>query len=292
MKKTTYITAFSAALLMAATSSHAALNFEILSTQVDIGGSTAVPGGGDSGNFVGTTAVNDYAVFDIQTTDANGDVVDSTYAQLKVTYLSDNGNVGSNLMIGQTTNSQGLTNADGSAGKGTLSILMDIGDTSGGTVTLQFDWYSYGSFTDGIENAGSSLLSDQINYTAIDIDYHQEVSVATADIDNYTLNGVTNLTASDNGTSIVFADGGQSSQATDPKSAVSFTSNTAGSQQITMGKQEDGDMALFVFEFRDPGTIAPFEDPQTTPVPEPAAAGLLIGSTVVAFAMLRRRKRS
>jgi hypothetical protein len=284
MKRNTNLTAFCAGLLLIATSAQAALNFEISGVQTQIAGTTTdVTGSGSSANYSATTTVGDYAVFDIQANDGSGGIT-SNYAQLKVTYLTDGAEVGSNIMIAQTSNSQGLTDS------GTLSILT-TGDTAG-TVTLQFDWYTFGSFIDGDEQTGASLLNFQVNYTALDIDYNQVVSVPTADIDNYTLETGTFLTATDDGTSIAFTDNDADTTVTNPKTAVSFTSNTSGSQQISMGKQDEDGNALFIFEFRDPGTIAPFKDPQTTPVPEPAAAGLLIGSTVVAFAMLRRRKRN
>ncbi|WP_308950667.1 PEP-CTERM sorting domain-containing protein [Thalassobacterium maritimum] len=276
------ISYFSAPLL-AFTTAHAALNYEISSEQVHIGDSTTVSGSGSTANYSNETAVGDYAVFDIQTRD-EFDNVTSDYAQLKVTYLSDNGNVGSNLMIGQTVNSQGLTDT------GTLSVLATI-NGGVGTVTLQFDWYTFGSFVGGAETESSSAFTDTINYTTLDIDFQQIVTVAKEDVADYTLEKTSQLTATDNGTSIAFTDDGADTNVDNPETAVSFTSNGSGSQQIAVGKQSTDGNALFIFEFRDPSVIAPFVEAETIPVPEPSTAGLLLGGAVIAFTMLQRRRK-
>ena len=242
-----------------------------------------MPDSGSTANYSNTTSVGDYAVFDIQTRDEFG-VVTSDYAQLKVTYLTDNGSVGSDLMVGQTVNSQGLTDT------GTLSVLASYGSGLS-TVSLQFDWYAFGSYVDGDWTESASLLPLQINYTALDIDYDQIVGVAKSDIDNYTLEENSLLTPSDDGSSIVFTDDDARTNVDNPLAAVSFTSNTSGTQVVSMGKQNGPGNALFIFEFRDPGTIAPFLEPETTAVPEPAAAGLLLGMSAIIVTMLQSRRR-
>jgi hypothetical protein len=297
MKKATYISAYAATLLIAA-SAQAALNFEISGSQIELTtGDTSIETSNGSGSnsfeasYATDSEVGSYAVFDISTTNSDTDET-TAYGQLKVTYLSDDGGVEGNIMIAQTTSSQGLTDS------GTLSVFFNT-TTSGGTVTLQFDWYSLGSFVDGVEQEDSSLLSQQINYTALDIDYGQVVSVSTADIDSYALEGDeeigTIVTASSdevNGVTSFSSDSNSSSNAYESKSAVSFLSNTDGSQQITMGKTSGSGASLFLFEFRDPSEIANFVDATETVVPEPSSAALLLGCSAVAFAALKRRKRN
>lgn len=277
-----------ASALVAVSSAHAALNYEISGAQQEIyNTSTVIDSPSNYGNNYSTdAAVGNYAVFDIQTNDGSGNIT-SDYAQLKVTYLSDNGGVGSNILIAQTNNSQGLEDS------GTLSVLMNLADSpTGGSITLQFDWYTFGSFVDGEETTSSSLLAEQINYTALDIDYNQIVTVDSSDISDYTLESDSLLAADNDNGSISFTDDDAQTNVDNPRTAVSFTSTTNGSQQITIGKTDEGGDALFIFEFRDPGTIAAFTDPESTVVPEPATASLLIGSLAAAYSILRRRPKN
>jgi hypothetical protein len=159
-------------------------------------------------------------------------------------------------MIAQTTDSQGLD--DG----GTISVLVNIG-SGGGTVGLKFEWYEPNSFDNGSFTSGS-LLTQRFKYTTFDIDFKQLVQVQTSEITSYTLDGSTVLTAPSNGPTITFQDGGADSTVTNPTTAAQFlTIDATASHTITMGKQNSNGNALFMFEFRDPATVAPFNNPNS-----------------------------
>jgi hypothetical protein len=287
INKTIHLASSGIALCMVNTISEAALNFEISGYQTQIADSTTtIPSETGLSNFTGSTHTGDFAVFDIQATDDQG-ITTSDYAQLKVTYEADNGGVGSNIMIAQTSDSQGLKDS------GTLSVLANIGSSDGGTVSLKFEWYTWGSFSNGEVQESANILSQQINYTTLDIDVYQTVSIAKSDITSYTLDATTLLTATDDGSSIAFTDAGaDTTGVSDPRTAVSFTASTTGTQLIEMGKQSASGYTLFIFEFRDPGILATFSSPETTPVPEGASASLWLGASLFAFAMLRRTPRN
>ena len=258
-------------------------NIEVTGPQInattgptDFVGTTAiVSGGGSSSNFQSNVNVNDFAVFDMQKDGAD-------YADLVIT-LDSITNADNKLMLVQTENSQGLTD------DGTISFLMDVTGNSGGTMEFSFDWYTPGSFVGGVEQTGSSLLTDQIKYTSLDIDFSQEVGIATSQLDSTTtynaLNGdPSSLTITDDGTTWA-RDAGANSSFDDPENAVSFLTKAgiSASHTITMGKQDSDGNALFMFEFRDPPVIVP--EPGTL-----ALAGILLGS-FGGLHLLKRRKR-
>ncbi|MDF7809332.1 hypothetical protein P4E94_17950 [Pontiellaceae bacterium B12219] len=86
---------------------------EVYNVQTYVGGTTtSITDGGSSANYNSGTQVGNYAVFDMQK-----DGVD--YADLRVTYSGDDGTIGSDVLITQTSNSQGLTDT------GTISILLN-----------------------------------------------------------------------------------------------------------------------------------------------------------------------
>lgn len=256
----------------------AVVSLEITGAQKEIVGTTSeVSGSGSSSNF-GSASVNDFAVFDVA---AGG----SDYADLKITYASDDGSVGSNIMIAQTSNSQTLMDS------ATVSILIEIGNSGGGTVDLNFDWYIPGSFSGGVEQAGASLISAPINYTTFDIDFQQVVGIQEAETASYTLDSSTVLTATETAGEIRFEDPGANSTFTNPTTAVEFLmQDGTASHTISMGKQNSGGNALFMFEFRDPPLNVDFPDPVTTPVPEPAQTGGILGGLSLLVLALRRRR--
>lgn len=270
---------FSAVLLQSGFA-HAATSLKITGFQDQqlVGTTSNVPGSGTADNYSGTAAVDDFVVFDV--TDAS----DNDYADLKVTYHADNGSVGSDIMIAQTTNSQGLVD------DGTLSILITIGDGSGGSVSLRFQWYAPGSFVNGVQQGTPALLTAPINYTTFDIDFQQFVGIPDSSIQEYTLDGSTVLTPTVGTGQILFEDSGANSTFNDPTTAASFLS-TGGVPQdhvFSMGKQVASGNALFMFEFRDPSQNVTFNDPQVTPVPEPGVLALLGLSLLLGL----RRKRT
>ncbi|MGJ8641601.1 MAG: PEP-CTERM sorting domain-containing protein [Opitutaceae bacterium] len=264
-------------------SSAVIMSLEVSDVQTQIFGSTTdIPVGssGSAANYDPTPVVGEFAVFDIE---AVGEGGSSDYADLKVTYFSNDAGAGTQLMIAQTTNSQGLEDSS------TVSILVDL-NQSAGSITLQFDWYTPGSFINGAEQVGSSLLTGQINYTTFDIDYNQRVDVQEADLASYTFNGATDLSAVTVDDTISFRDGGGDASFGDPEAAVGFlTRNTIASHQITVGKQSGNGPALFMFEFRNPSEVVTFDNPDTTPVPEPTTYSLIAGVLVLCCAVSRRR---
>lgn len=272
--------------VLAFNTAHAAFNFEVSGVQIQLAGTTTdVAGSGTPSNFASSVSagVNTFAVFDIDAVN-DSDNSRSDFADLRVTFLQDNGGIGSNIMIARTTDSQGLTD------DGTISVLFTIGNTSGGSAVLQFDWFTPGSFVGGVEQSGASLINTRINYTTFDIDFNQLVAVQNSEMSQYKLNGTTLVTATDNGTSTVFTDNGASSTFNDPKTAVEFlTRNIAASHTIEMGKQLSNGNALFMFEFRDPSDVVTFDDPVVTPVPELSHFGLLAALALSGFTLSRRK---
>ena len=261
-----------------------AANLEISGVQTQIAGtSTDVTGSGGSANFASGTVVGDFAVFDISSVDDSTGQTTS-FGHLRVTYSADNGGVGSDIMIARTTDSQDLTDS------GTLSVLMNIGGDNR-TADLTFDWFTVGSFSGGVEQTGSSLINTPINYTSFDIDFQQLNAFERDDVAQYTLDGNTQLTATDDGTDIFFEDSGADSSFGDPTTAYQvLTRDQAASHRITMGKQSSNGNALFMFEFRDPSDVTTFTDPDTTVVPEPTSS-LLFLSALTGFLLRRSRRR-
>ncbi len=272
--------------MLAFNAAHAAFNFEVSGVQIQLAGSTTdIPGSGTSSNFAtGVSAgVNTFAVFDIEAVN-DSDNSRSDFADLRVTFIQDNGGIGSNVMIARTTNSQGLTDT------GTISVLISISSSSGGTAALKFDWFTPGSFIGGVEQAGASLINTRVNYTTFDIDFNQLVTVQNSEMSQYKLNGTTLVTGTDNGTSTAFTDSNANSTFNDPRTAVEFLSrNIAASHTIEMGKQSSSGNALFMFEFRDPSDVVTFNDPVVTPVPELSHFGLLAALALGGCTLFRRK---
>ena len=262
------------------------INFEISGFQTQITGTTTdIPKTFDPESTSGSakfynpnTEVGDFAVFDMIAVDDINET-SSDFADLRVTYTADNGGVGSDIMIARTTNSQGLTD------DGTLSIFIDVSKDTGRSARLTFDWFTPGSFIDGVEQPDdSSLLTTPINYTTFDIDFKQLVRVQSSEIASYTLESDTKLTATDDGSSITFEDDNASSTFVDPTTAAQFlTRNAIASHNVDVGNQDGSGPALFMFEFRDPSDIV-------TLVPEPSAVALILGLVGVGFAGFRRRR--
>ena len=242
-----------------------------------VGTSSDETGSGSTANYSGSAAVGDSAVFDV------ADINNQDFADLRVTYSSDDGGVGSNIMIARTSDSQGLTD------DGTLSILLDIGNSGGGTISLDFEWYTPGSFSGGVEQSGASLLSNPVNYTTFDIDFKQLVEIPDVGISQYTLDGSSVLTDTTVPGGFRFEDNGADSTFDDPTTAVGFlTDNTPQFHTITMGNQAEGGPALFMFEFRDPSDNVTFADPDVTNVPESRFSAILVAFGALGFALRRR----
>lgn len=263
----------------------AATVIQVSGFQTELVGSTkTVLASGDSTNFSDSVGVGQFAVFDM-----TKDGFD--YADLRVTYQSDDGGVGSKVMIVRTVDSQGLTDA------GTISVLITTtapgGGTMGGGATLRFDWFTPGSFSAGAIQPGASLISDGIHYTTFDIDYLQYVTAELSNLESYFLHSSTEITADLTETPglVRFEDNDGRSTFDRPEYAAQFLtkSGSSASHEVRVGKQAAPGNALFMFEFRDPSAVLSGFDPvQVSVVPEPAnALGLLF--LTVSGLLIRRR---
>ncbi|QBG48185.1 hypothetical protein EGM51_12580 [Verrucomicrobia bacterium S94] len=275
MKYAVFVTSLLTALIAHDAQSAA---IEVSGVQTYVGGTTDVTGSGSTGNFSLGTGVGSYAVFDMQ-------IDGSDYADLRVSYIADDGGIGSNVMIAQTSNSQNLKDT------GTVSILFNIGNSSGGGGTFQFDWFTAGSFVNGVEQSGSSLLTDSILYTTFDIDYEQYVATDSSQLNYYALDDDTILTADLNETTgmLNIKDNDANSTFDNPETAAQFMTTGTASHQFEMGKQFEDGNALFMFEFRDPSEVLAETgfNPVQVSIPEPSSVTLSALTLVAAFGLRR-----
>ena len=264
----------------------AATVIQVSGFQTELVGTTkTVLGSGTNSNYSTGVTVGRSAVFDMTKNGAD-------FADLRVTYLSDNGSVGSKIMIARTVNSQGLVDT------GTISVLITTtaagGGTLGGGVGLRFDWFAPGSFVGGVQQSGAALLTEGIHYTTFDIDWLQYVTANLADLDSYYLHSATQLTADVTKTPGVvwFEDNDGRSDIDRPEYAAQFLTRSGdpASHEVNMGKQASPGNALFVFEFRDPSEVLDgFVPIKVSVVPEPTnALGIMFLS--VAGLMIRHRR--
>lgn len=276
----TTATAKIASLLLATiiltTSESNASAIQVSGVQTYIGGTnTSVPGSGSANNFKVGVTNGSFAVFDMQKDGHD-------FADLRVTY---NGGAGSDkILVARTSDSQGLTDA------GTITILLDH-TTAGYIGAFKFDWFTPGSFVNGVKTSGS-LISDAILYTTFDIDYFQFVGAKTNQLQSYAFNTNTLLRADlmESPGFIRAEDSNAMSTVTEPKTAVQFlTRSGSASHDIIMGKQSSGGPSLFMFEFRDPSQIL---GNTFTPVPVniPEPTSLLLASSVLAIGFWIRRR--
>ncbi|WP_238527697.1 hypothetical protein [Lentisphaera araneosa] len=195
--------------------------------------STDIPGSGGSDNtlYMGNGSYVDFELSLENSVDP--------YAHLRVTVDdiigSGSGGYG-NLMLAQTSNSQGLTDT------GTLSFLMTGNGYNSATLTL--DWYTANGLFD-------TRLEEERFITSYDIDYNQYNNFFTDDLAGIGLSENTDLTLEyDNGLANVFSDGGSATMS-DSEHAVAVLTNEISSQEIQVGKDGKGNV-LFMFEFRNP----------------------------------------
>lgn len=274
-KKTTLTTGITAiaTLFLLVNITHGATSLIVQSVFTEQVGTTSdVPGGGSSSNFPIGTALPDGS-YSASFRLAQDDGMSIPYADLKVTLVGINGTLDSpsptnqsGLMIAQTTNSQGLTDA------GTISVLADLLTTGTGgdsSITLRFELFTPdGNFT--------TPFSSNIGITSYDLDFNQFNSFSSSDLTSVTLDGSTALTIDQTGNDVSIEAPSGSSAYNNAQHAYSAETNNINSFDMTMGKIASSGPALFMFEFRTPSDHITYTAPTVTSVPEPSASLLLM----------------
>lgn len=168
------------------------------------------------------------------------------------------------LMVTRTTNSQGLTDT------GTLSVYVNPGNTSttegAWTLDLRFSFW---------DAAFTQAQDVTILLTSLDIDHNQRYYTDSQDFVSNSKYGNSLVTsAASIGTFTGFTAAGNS-VFNDPRHAVSSLSQHQSAFDVKLGHDN---VALFMFEFRNPSQI----------VPEPSATLLVMGGGLLALARRRR----
>jgi len=173
------------------------------------------------------------------------------------------------LMVARTTNSQGLTDT------GTLSIYVSPGDASVASgewsLDVRFSFFNVEGTT------FTTAFSPTLLLTSLDIDANQRYYTDNADFSANNLYAGSTLSSASAITGYTGFTAGGSANFNDPASAVSSL-GAAGVSEFDVRLQHNN-VALFMFEFRDPSQI----------VPEPSAAVLL--GAFATIGLLRRRTR-
>jgi len=205
---------------------------------------------GVAGEFIVTDGTNDYGLR-VAVTNPTGGLSEGT----------------DSLMVARTVNSQGL------ADNGTLSIYIRPGTTGTWSADVRFSFYNLNGLAFGTPYSPSLLL------TSLDIDFDQRYYTEDADFIQNNLYSPTNLTNATAVTGYTGFTAPGDATFSDPKSAVSSVGKVGVSEfDIRVSHNQ---VALFMFEFRDPS--------QVLVVPEPST---MVLSGLGAVFLLRRRRRS
>jgi hypothetical protein len=173
------------------------------------------------------------------------------------------------LMIAQTSNSQTLTDT------GTVSVYVAPGATAAWSLDLAFRFYDPG-FT--------APVATPVWLTSLDLDFNQQMVLFESDINSYTLEAGSDIGVAVQDEAYQFTGIGDS-VFSDPEHAVSVETRP-DSEFIVRLKHNN--VALFMFELRNPSSNVTYQNPQTVLVPEPSGA-VLIGSAGLLLLMRRRR---
>ena len=232
--------------------------------------STDVP---NAGSYDNTLNVSNGAYVDFEVSLEN---YVSPEAHLRVTIdnIVIGNSVGSgDLMLAQTSNSQGLTDT------GTLSFLMIGSGTK--SATLKFDWYESNGLFD-------TPLAEQRFITSYDIDGRQYNSFLNSDLEGIALSDTTDLVMNNLGTTTEILSLGGPAFLSDSEHAVAVYTNEISSQEIEVGNLV-GSNALFMFEFRNPSqnldeNFHPGGIESVAPgAPTPPAFALMLFAAIMAF---------
>ncbi|HEY5891811.1 MAG TPA: PEP-CTERM sorting domain-containing protein [Chthoniobacterales bacterium] len=237
------------------------------------------PHDGGSKSNTTTWSIGDSAKFILSGKDDSGASV--SYG-LKVTAVGASGGLAPNtdsLMIAQTVDSQGLTDAS------TLSVYAEPDIRQGfWDLSLKFSFYDLATptFTKLASPTSFSL-------TALDLDYDQRVMISDNTIQSFTVEKNSEVDWTSPGSLTNFKGSGDSefyNNTFDTKHAVQAFTNLGSEFVVTVGSGPNApNKSLFMFDF---GAVK-FSDPVTIPVPEPSTALLLsVGGAM--FTIMRRRR--
>lgn len=230
-----------------------------------VGTTGLIPGSGTADN-TDTWALGTVGVFVIN----NGDYY------MRVNATNPTGGLdpaNDSLMVIQTQNSQGLTDA------GTLSVYVRPNPLTNSewSLNLNFSFFS----DSGLNNAA---IINNMMLTSLDIDFNQLYYTSNSSFSSSqtynTIQGPSAITTpgiTPSGYTGFTAAG--DSTFNNPRHAVSST-GTGSSFDIQLGHNA---VALFMFEFRNPSSIIA--------IPEPSSALLVLGG-IAMFGMFRRRIRA
>lgn len=257
MKKTAIITALLALYVGVATSNAQSLAITGVVSQT-VGTTSTVSGSGSADNTtpfstgtVGVFSMNGGSRF------------------MRVTATNPTGSLnpaGDSLMVARTVNSQGLTDS------GTLSVYVRPGTATAWTLDLNFSFFSDAGLTT------AAPLGLQL--TSLDIDYAQRYYVKNSSFTHNVTSVGTNLTTAPAVAGYTGFTAVPDATFNDPKAAVASW-GYGNSFDVRVGHT---DVALFMFEFRQPSAIVGL-------APEPSSA-LLALTGVMAFGLKRRRQRT
>ncbi len=260
IEKSAYLIAFFAACTIAGFSNLNAQSLAITGTLSNTVGTTGlIPGSGTTDN-TSTWAPGTVGVFEIN----NGNYY------LRVNATNPTGGLApanDSLMVIQTENSQGLTD------NGTLSLY--VRSSSQWSLDLNFSFFS-----DSLLINPATITNMQL--TSLDIDFNQQYFTSNASFSSHQFyselgvptaittpltvpSGYTGFTASGDST----FDNGR------------FAVSSTGTGSSFDTRVSHNNVALFMFEFRDPSQI----------IPESSSALLVLGSLSM-FSLIRRRSRA
>lgn len=268
------------ALLLPCSSALAAYaNLEITSVVEEIVGTTAeITGSGSKANTA-SWDFNDSARFILTGDDGTPAMSSVTYG-LDVRPISTTGGFQpgtDSLMIARTVDSQGLTDA------GSLSLYISPDGAEIWTGEFRFSLYQGSSGS----SAFSTPASLDIQVTSLDLDFYQRMELHRNELSAYGLNNPTDIVVTDAAGDLIDFQGDGNATFSDPEAAV--IGRYDGRSDFNVAFSHD-DVALFMFEFRNPPSDIDDENIVFFNVPVPPPFALLLPA-LGGVLLLRARNR-